>query len=76
MNIDQRLAEAICFFGSGALADAVPLNVDLGRRALGPGPHHRASISGTTLATRRHQRHGFSREAEGRDLVHVHWSGV
>jgi hypothetical protein len=29
MNIEQRLAEAIRSFGLDALADAVPLNVDL-----------------------------------------------
>jgi hypothetical protein len=29
MNIEQRLAEAICSFGLDALAGAVPLNVDL-----------------------------------------------
>jgi hypothetical protein len=29
MNIEQRLAEAICSFGPDALAGAVPLNVDL-----------------------------------------------
>ncbi len=29
MNIEQRLAEAIQFFGPDALAGAVPLNIDL-----------------------------------------------